>query len=264
MIVGFQGEPGAFSEEAATGLFGAVETSGYANFDALVEAVDRAEIPLGLLPCENSIHGPVTRAYDLLYAHPQVRIVDETVHRIVQTLIGVPGAALEAIRRVESHPVALEQCRKFLSAWPDMQVVPVADTAGAVRDVLRRNDPACAAIGPAASAQRYGGAILADAIQDEPENYTRFFAIARDGTPRRSLGRAVLAFVLPHRSGSLHAALGAFAERELNLRALVARPLPGRPFEYIFYAELDCPDEEAANALRWAIGPREARLLGWY
>jgi prephenate dehydratase len=262
MIVGFQGEPGAFSEEAATELFGAVETRGYLDFDALVEAVDAGSIPIGLLPCENSIHGPVTRAYDLLYAHPRLRIVDETVHRIVQNLIGVPGTRLQGLRRVESHPVALEQCRKFLAEWPELHVVPVADTAGAVRDVLRRNDPACAAIGPAASAQRYGGAILAGAIQDEPENYTRFFAIARDGTPRRSLGRAVLAFVLPHTPGSLHTALGVLAERAYNLRALVARPLPGRPFEYIFYAELDCPHAAQAQAIAEAVS--ESRLLGWY
>ena len=263
MIVGFQGEPGAFSEEAATGLFGAVETRGYANFDALVEAVDASEVPFGLLPCENSIHGPVTRAYDLLYAHPRVRIVDETVHRIEQTLVGVPGATLEAIRRIESHPVALEQCRKFLGALDGVEVVPVADTAGAVRDTVRRRDPSVAAIGPAASASRYGGAVLAVAIQDEPENYTRFFAIARDGASRRGLGRAVLAFVLPHRAGSLHAALGVFADRALNLRALVARPLPGRPFEYIFYAEVDCPDEALVQSAMHGVGA-ETRLLGWY
>ena len=263
MIVGFQGEHGAFSEEAVTRLFGPVETRGYLNFDALVEAVDRAEIPFGLLPCENSIHGPVTRAYDLLYAHPRVRVVDETLHRIVQNLIGLPGTRLEAIRRIESHPVALEQCRKFLGSLRDVEIVAVADTAGAVRDVLQRNDSACAAIGPAASAQRYGGAILSDAVQDEAENYTRFFVIARDGTARRSVGRAVLAFVLPHRPGSLHAALGVLADRDLNLRALVARPLPGRPFEYIFYAELDCPNPAQAQAVMEAVGG-ESRLLGWY
>ncbi|MGC2244083.1 MAG: prephenate dehydratase domain-containing protein, partial [Candidatus Aquilonibacter sp.] len=112
MLVGFQGEPGAFSEEAAAGLFGAIESRGYPTFDALVDAVDAGEVPCGLLPCENSIHGPVTRAYDLLYAHPRVAIIDETVHRIVQTLIGIEGASLDDIRRVESHPVALEQCRR--------------------------------------------------------------------------------------------------------------------------------------------------------
>lgn len=265
MIVAFQGEPGAFSEEAVLALFGDVEPRGYADFDALVTAVDRGEIPYGLLPCENSIHGQIARAYDLLYAHPNVRIVDETVHRIVQNLIAVPGAALEAIRRVESHPVALEQCRRFLAGLQGVEVAPVADTAGAVRDVVRRGDPAVAAIGPAASAQRYGGMMLAAAIQDEAENFTRFFAIAAgaDARPRRHLGCATLALVLPHRPGSLHAALGVFAERGLNLRALLARPLPGRPFEYVFYAEVDCPEQAAVAALARAL-PGESRLLGWY
>ena len=263
MIVGFQGEPGAFSEEAAAALFGAIEARGFPTFDALVDAVDGGTIPIGLLPCENSIHGPVTRAYDLLYAHPRVRIVDETVHRIVQTLIGVPGAQRSEVRRIESHPVALEQCRRFLAAMPGIEVVPVGDTAGAVRDIVRAGDRTRAAIGPAPSAQRYGGAILADAVQDEAENYTRFFAIARDGISRRRLGRAVFAFVLPHHPGSLHAALGVFAAREFNLRALVARPLPGRPFEYIFYAELDCPDQALTEAITTSVGA-ETRLLGWY
>lgn len=262
MLVGFQGEPGAFSEEAAAGLFGAVESRGYPTFDALVEAVDAGEVPYGLLPCENSIHGPVTRAYDLLYTHPHVRIIDETVHRIVQTLIGVQGANLDEIRRVESHPVALEQCRRFLASLSDVEVIAVADTAGAVRDVARQGNRSRAAIGPAASAQRYGGRVLADAIQDESENYTRFFAIARDGVARRQLGRAVLAFVLAHRPGSLHTALGVFADRGLNLRALVARPLPGRPFEYIFYAEIECESAQLAQAAAAAVG--EVRLLGWY
>ena len=152
---------------------------------------------------------------------------------------------------------------RFLGSLPGVEVVAVADTAGAVRDVARQDDRSRAAIGPAASAQRYGGCVLADAIQDEPENYTRFFAIARDGVARRRLGRAVLAFVLPHRPGSLHTALGVFGERGLNLRALVARPLPGRPFEYIFYAELDCPDEQEAAIIVGAVGD-EARLLGWF
>jgi prephenate dehydratase len=263
MIVGFQGEPGAFSEEAANALFPDAQTRGYPSFDALVDAVDSAQIPMGLLPCENSIHGLVARAYDLLYTHPRARIVDEATHRIVQTLIGVSGARLTQIRQIESHPVALEQCRRFLASMPGVNVVPVADTAGAVREIVGVGDRSRAAIGPKASAQRYGGAVLAEAVQDEAENYTRFFAVACDGTPRRRLGRAVLAFVLPHQPGSLHTALGVFAARAFNLRALVARPLPGRPFEYIFYAELDCPDEEQAHSVMHEVGA-ETRLLGWY
>ena len=263
MLVGFQGEAGAFSEEAAAQLLGDVQTRGFTTFDALVDAVDACGVDSGLLPCENSIHGAIPRAYDVLYAHPRVRIVDETVSRIVQNLIGVPGAQLAGIRRIESHPVALEQCRRFLASLNGVDVVTAADTAGAVRAVVAAGDPSRAAIGPAASARRYGGAILVDAVQDEGENYTRFFLIERDGRPRRGLGRAALAFVLPHQPGSLHRALGGLAERRLNLRSLVARPQAGKPFEYVFYAEVDCPEEALAIDVLAAIGG-QGRLLGWY
>lgn len=263
MIVGYQGEPGAFSEEAVTELFGPVRTRGYESFDALVAAVDARQVDAGLLPCENSIHGPVTRAYDLLYAHPHVCIVNEAVHRIVQALIGPPGARLEDVRRVESHPVAIEQCRRYLNGMHGVEAVAVSDTAGAVRAVVAANDPSRAAIGPAKSAQRYGGVILAEAIQDQAENYTRFFVIRRDAEPRGGLGRAAIAFTLPHEPGSLHRALGVIAERGMNLRSLVARPQPGRPFEYVFYVEIDCPQGERAAELVASLG-EGARLIGWY
>jgi prephenate dehydratase len=263
VIVGFQGEPGAFSQEAAEELLGEVDARGYDTFDALLDAVDTGESRCGLLPCENSIHGAVTRAYDVLYAHPRVRIIDETVSRIVQNLIGVPGARLSDVRRIESHAVALEQCRRFLATLPGVEVFAAADTAGSVREVIAAGDVSRAAIGPAASARRYGGNLLAQAVQDEAENYTRFFLIERDGRPRRDLGRAALAFILPHRPGSLHEALGAVARRGLNVRSLLARPQAGKPFEYVFYAELDCPDEAQASALLAEVGG-SGRLLGWY
>jgi prephenate dehydratase len=263
MTVGFQGEPGAFSEEAARALLGECETRGYATFDALVTALDREAIEYALLPCENSIHGPVTRSYDLLLAYPKLHIVDEAVYRIVQTLIGLPGSTPAQIRRIESHPVALEQCRRFLDALENVEIVPVADTAGAVRDVVAAGDPTRAAIGPEASAKRYGGQILAGAVQDEPDNFTRFFLVGRHDVSRRRLGRAAIAFALRHQPGSLHRALGLLAERGLNLRSLVARPQPKRPFEYVFYGELDCPDELQAREIVQALGP-PARLLGWY
>lgn len=263
MLAGFQGEPGAFSEEAAQAYLPGAQTRGFLSFDALVEAVDSRVVDCGVLPCENSIYGPVTRAYDLLYAYPRVRITGETIYRVVQALIGVPGARIEDLRRIESHPVALEQCRTFLASFPKAEIVPVADTAGAVRAIALAADPTRAAIGPASAAQTYGGVVLAASVQDESENYTRFFAIERDGSSRAQLGRAVLAFVLAHRAGSLHEALGRFAQRGLNLRALVARPLPGRPFEYVFYAEIDCPQASTGSELVAELG-EGARLIGWY
>jgi prephenate dehydratase len=262
--IGFQGEAGAFSDEAARALFGAeAETRGYASFDALVEAVRSGEVRYGLLPCENTIHGSIARAYDLLYTTPEVTIVDETTHRIEQTLVGTPDARLDAIDVIASHPVAIEQCRAFLAAHPAVRVEIHEDTAGAVRSVVAGKNPRRAAIGPALAAQRYGGAILARAIQDEPENFTRFFVISRDRAARRSLGRLCFAFVLPHEPGSLYRALGIIAARGLNLRSLVARPQPKRPFEYAFFAEVDCRPDVDGVALLDTVAPT-VRVLGRY
>lgn len=262
--VGFQGERGAFSEEAAYALF-ADDLSvacGYDDFDALVAGVEKGEVHYGLLPCENTIYGSIARAYDLLLEHAGVAIVDETVHRIEQCLIGTEKAKVAEVEQVLSHPVALEQCRRFLKQR-GLRVVVVADTAGAVREVVAKNDARVAAIGPRFAVVQYGGSVLAESIQDETENVTRFFVISRNPGARRNLGRLCLAFVLPHRSGSLYEALGAVAGRGLNLRSLIARPRLGRPFEYVFYAELDCPAEIDAAALARTISP-ESRVLGRY
>ncbi len=261
--VGFQGEAGAFSEEAARLLLGDIETRGYERFDELLAAVDRGEVELGLLPCENSLYGAITQSYDLLLAHPRLRIVDETTHRIVQSLIGTPDATLEGITSIRSHPVAIEQCRGFLAQHPRVEVRAATDTAGSVREIARLGDPTQAAIGPAASAARYGGRVLVDSVADEAENYTRFFVIRRGGRARRSLGRTCLATVLAHRPGSLHGALGEIRSRGLNLRSLITRPRRGTPFEYVFYLELDCPSREEASDLAARLAP-QSQVLGWY
>jgi len=262
-MIGYQGEPGAFSEAAVLALLGDVETRGYADFDALVAAVDTGEVERALLPCENSIHGSIARSYDLLLMHPDVRIVDETTHRIVQSLIGVPGAKLEDVRSVASHPVALEQCRHFLATMPGVRVDVSDDTAAAVRRCVEAGDRSAAAIGSALAAQRYGGVVLRDSVADEAENITRFFLISRDGTTRRSSRRACIAFALAHRPGALYEALGVVASRGVNLRSLVARPKPKTPFEYMFYIELDALDAADAAALAGEIAP-DARVLGAY
>ena len=240
MRVGYQGEPGAFSEEAIVALFGEVPAQGFFDFDALVDAVDRGAVDVGLLPCENSLFGSIARSYDLLFEHPGVTIAAETVHPVVQCLIGMPGAGAGTLESIASHPVALEQCRTFLATLPRVTVVPAADTAGAVREMMARGDAAHGAIGPALSARRYGGVVLAHGVQDSADNATRFFAIARrpiEGL--RASGKACLAFHLAHEAGSLYRALGTLSERALNLRNLVVRPRRDRPFEYTFYAEID-------------------------
>ncbi len=261
--VGFQGEAGAFSEAAALGLFGSVETRGFSTFDELVGAVDAGVVDAGLIPCENTIYGSIARTYDLLSEYRAIRIVDETTYAIVQALIGCPSADVATLESVASHPVALEQCRAFLAAHPELRVRTVADTAGSVREMMEIGDPTAAAIGPAPAASRYGAKVLLPNVQDDVENVTRFFAIARNGRVRRNLGRACVALDLPHETGSLYAALGEMASRGSNLRSLIARPARERAFHYRFYVEFDCPDGATLAALEAHFGAR-MQMLGRY
>lgn len=263
MIAGYQGEPGAFSEEALLRLFGCVQTRGYRIFDDLVSAVASNDVEYGLLPCENTITGPIAHAYDVLARYDDVAIVDETTHAIEQCLIGVPGAGIEDLQRVASHSVAIEQCRRFLERHPHLRVDIADDTAGSVRAVMERGDPRCAAIGPALAAQRYGAVVLQRGVQDDAENLTRFFLISRDAQPRRNLGRMCIALTLQHRTGSLYEALGILTRLALNLRSLVARPNRERPFEYIFYLEIEVPTSIDVRWLSAQFG-NSARVLGRY
>jgi prephenate dehydratase len=260
--VGFQGEPGAFSEEAANNLVSGAQPRGYRTFAMLVAAVDSGEVDAALLPIENSISGQISANYDLLWAHPHLTIVDETVHRVVQSLLGVKGASIEGIREVRSHPVALEQCGRLFAAHPSWERTVVDDTAGAVREIVAQNDPGVAAIGSRTAANRYGATILAEAVQDNPENFTRFFLVRR--AESRGGDRACVALALADRPGSLRDALSAFADQELNLRSLVSRPAPDAgPFKYRFYCEIDRAEPDALmRALAEIDG--ESRILGAY
>jgi len=191
--VGFQGEPGAFSEEAALALLGSeIATQAIQPLKHVVTAVDRGAVPIRLLPCENTIYGQIAEAYDLLGSHPRIQIIDETTHSIEQCLIGLPNASIERLERVITHPVALEQRRMFLRQHPSLETEMVNDTAGAygassatvMRTVAaivrrcRRND----------TALRFFGL-----HQDDADNTTRFFLLG--STRRRDvrLGEACLA-----------------------------------------------------------------------
>jgi len=262
--IGFQGEPGAFSEEAANNLVPGAQPRGYRTFTMLIHAIDAGEVDAALLPIENSISGQIAANYDLLWSHPRLGIVDETVHRVVQSLLGIKGATIENIREVRSHPVALEQCGRLFAAHPQWTRTVVDDTAGAVREIVAQNDAGVAAIGSRTAADRYGAAILAEGVQDNPENFTRFFLVRREDAAGRGGGRACVALALADRPGSLRDALSAFADQELNLRSLVSRPAPDAgPFKYRFYCEIDRAEPDALmRALAEIDG--ESRILGAY
>lgn len=263
LVVAFQGEAGAFSDDAARTLVPGAETAGYGTFDDAAAAAQRGDVDFALLPVENSISGSVPRVYDLLWADDRLTIVDEIVYRVVQNLIGIAGATIETLRDVHSHPVALEQCRSFLGAHPNLHPTIVADTAGAVREIVSLGDPRIGAIASALAAERYGAHVLAPSIQDVDANFTRFFLLQRDGTARHEPSRACVALSLANRPGSLRAALAALADAGLDLRTLVSRPSLEQPFTYRFYCEIARAERaQLEGALERVDGA--ARILGFY
>jgi prephenate dehydratase len=179
MIVGYQGEPGAFSDEAARSRFDNPETRGYSTFEQVVAAVAQGQVDCALLPVENSIVGPIADARNALCGRSDVRTVGTIDWPIVQCLLGVPGARVAGLVQVQSHPVALAQCGGFLEANKHMSAVAAEDTAGAVRAIVEIGDRRIAAIGPASAADRYGAVVLVRNIADQRRNTTQFAIIAR-------------------------------------------------------------------------------------
>jgi prephenate dehydratase len=186
-VIGFQGEHGAFSDAAARRLRPGVPTRGYESFDLLVAAVAAGEIDAALLPVENSIFGSIARGYDLLWEFRDLSAVAETAYPVEMNLIGTPDADEAHIREIRSHPVALEQIHRFAATHPAWKRIAVADTAGAVAEIMALGDPTVAAIGPALAAELYGAKVLRAAIQDDPRNFTRFYLLERAPIARGTL-----------------------------------------------------------------------------
>jgi prephenate dehydratase len=270
MRVAFQGEPGAFSEAAAMQLLGgAITTVPRSTFDAAFRAIDEGAADALLAPVENTLAGSVVRVYDLLL-QSRLTIVAETILPIEHHLIGVPGASLVGLRSVASHPMALAQCERFFSSHPQLKRVPAEDTAGSVRELLSRGDQSCAAIAGRRAAEYYHGVILAESIQDNAENFTRFVlllpekeAAAWDSPDARKVS---LAMRLAHRPGALLASLEPFARHGVNLLKIESRPIHGRPWEYQFFIDVEAADvarlDQALSEVRAATS--ELRVLGRY
>ena len=252
--VAFQGEPGAFSGEAARKLLGhAVELIPCETFEKMFAAVEGGLSDYCLAPIENSLFGSVHQNYDLLLKH-NLRIVGETSLRIVHNLIAAPGTRLEDVKRVYSHPVALGQCRRFLAGWLGIQPVAAYDTAGSVKMIMESREDGAAAIASAAAAEVYGAQILAPGIEDDQANFTRFLLLAREDrcadTPPGA-DKTSIVFSLENRTGSLYRAMAVFALRDIDLMKIESRPLIGRPWEYSFYLDfIGATDEpRVRNAL---------------
>ena len=236
--VAIQGEAGSFSHAAALETHGpAVHLVTCATFVDLFRAVETGDATSGIVPIENTLAGSVHENYDLLSAHA-LHVAGETELRIKHCLIAPPRTTLREVRRVASHPVALAQCRHFFLTHPDVVAVPAYDTAGSVRDVMSGKVDADAAIASKLAAELYGADVIAEGLEDHAENYTRFLVIARDPAPREAANKTSLMLALGNTPGTLHRALGVFAARGLNLTKIESRPLPGRPWEYLFYLDV--------------------------
>jgi prephenate dehydratase len=265
--VAFQGERGAFSEEAAVKLLGEeIKLIPRPTFEALFLAIDEGAADYVLAPVENSLAGSVHRSYDLLL-ESSLHISAEVVIPIKHHLIGCEGASLDGLRTVESHPVALAQCERFFAAHPQLQRIATEDTAGSVARVIKEGDPAQAAIAGKRAASIYGGKILQHNLEDHPENYTRFVLLTPGATLNSAADKLSLVMKLPHKSGALYRSLQPFADRGIDLLKIESRPIKGQPFEYHFYLDLQASmdDEKVVKALT-ELGERatEVRVLGCY
>jgi prephenate dehydratase len=266
--VAFQGERGAFSEQAARRLLGdAIRVVPRPTFESLFGAIGERAADYALVPIENSLAGSIQRNYDLLRASRLV-IVRETVLPIAHCLIGCRGASFGIIRSVESHPVALAQCERFFARHPKLRRIVSDDTAGSARAVTASRDPSRAAIAGAFAAELYGGKILRRHVEDHAENYTRFLLLAPSRRPAsRRADKLSLVFRLAHRPGTLSQAIAAFAKHKINLVKIESRPLHGRPWEYSFYLDLQVTPKNPglAPAMRELKAcSRSLRILGHY
>jgi prephenate dehydratase len=263
--VAFQGERGAYSEEAAVRLLGeTVVLVPRPTFESLFAAVGEGAADFALAPVENTLAGSVQRSYDLLLESP-LHIVAEVVRPIRHCLIGCPGSSLDAVRTVESHPVALAQCERFFAEHPSIRRVVADDTAGSVARIIKRRDPTRAAIAGRRAAEIYGGRVLREGIEDDAENYTRFLLLAPAPRAREGADKLSLVLKLLYRPGALHHALEPFARRRLDLLKIESRPVRGESWRYHFFLDFRATPGDAEAALEELRGRAEGvRVLGYY
>jgi prephenate dehydratase len=248
MRIAIQGEFGSFSHEAALKMEPQATLVPCAFSAEVFRLVEVGEVDAAVIPIENSLAGSVVEHFDLLF-QSELKIERESLLRIRHNLIVVPGASMQEIGNVLSHPVALAQCRRFFREHAHMTPTPFYDTAGSVKHVLSEGLKNTGAIASAQAARAYGGEVLAAEIEDNAANFTRFFLI-RSPSQLRPAGepsKVSIAFTVANRPGTLVAALQAFAEHDTNLCKIESRPVAGRPWEYVFYVDYQVTDPAATD-----------------
>ncbi|MBI2853722.1 MAG: prephenate dehydratase [Chloroflexi bacterium] len=251
--VAFQGEKGAFSEDAVAKLFGDVPVLPCPTLADVFSAVWQGKADYSVVPVENSTAGSINDTYDLMLKY-DLNICGEVQLRVSHCFMALPGETIQSITRVYSHPQALAQCSDYLGKL-HIEIIPTYDTAGSAKMIKEQELHHCAAVASKRAAQCYGLEILAANIETNPRNYTRFLAISREKAQRSSRNKTSLIFAAPNAPGALYTCLGSFANRKINLTKLESRPGGDRPWEYIFYADFeghidDAPCAEALDELR--------------
>jgi len=249
--VSFQGERGAFSEEAAYQLLGSrIRVLPCETFSAVFESVTQSKARYCLVPIENTLAGSVYENYDLLVSN-DLHIVGEVNLRVVHNLIVFPGTTLAKLRQVYSHPVALAQCDRFFRRHPKIERIPFYDTAGSVKMLAERRIPGAAAIASRTAARVYRGRILATHIEDHRQNYTRFLLLSKKPEVGPRADKVSIVFSTHNVPGALFKCLSVFALRDIDLSKMESRPLRGRPWEYLFYLDFvgHLREERCRNAL---------------
>jgi prephenate dehydratase len=266
VVVAFQGEPGAYSEQAVRQHFGAeVAALPCRGFREIFQAIQDGRAGHGMLPVENSLAGTVIPAYDLLIDH-DLRLQAEVVLRVEHCLMAPAGVTLSDVKRVRSHYQALAQCEQTLRRL-GMEPVEHYDTAGAARDLAANPEPATAAIASELAAQTYNLEILARNVEDLDFNYTRFFVLGRNEPPRQDPSKTSIVFTTRHVPGALHAVMGELADRNLNLTKIESRPRRNRPWHYLFYVDFEGhEDDEPVQEALLGILKRSSflKVLGSY
>ena len=251
ITVAFQGEQGAFSEQAARAYFSKTSIiHPCKTFQDVFTSVHRAKARYGVIPIENSLFGSIHQNYDLLQKF-NLNIIGEIKLRVVHALLVNPGVTLRQIKSIYSHPQALGQCETFLNSLRGVEVIAFYDTAGAAKLIKNDNRKDAAAIASCEAAKVYGLAVLRSGIESDHQNFTRFLILAKRITLATSRAKTSIIFSMKDIPGALHKALSVFALREINLHKIESRPLVGKPWEYLFYVDFQgsVVDDACRNAI---------------
>jgi prephenate dehydratase len=264
---GFLGEVGTFSHKACSQYFGDTLTSvPKSSFREIFESIKRGETTFGVVPLENSLTGSIHENYDLLLEY-DFRIVGEITLRIMHHLVGHPGAKTEAVKRVFSHPQVFQQCRQFLDRHEDWELLSSKDTASAVRTIKEGGSSLDAAIASKEAADVYGMEVIEEGIETNPRNFTRFVVIGTQQLENGPRKKSSLVYSAGHRPGSLFETLKTFAENGINLVKLESRPIHGKPWEYMFYVDIEADvEDESFKPILKALEKNTdyLRILGSY